>query len=430
MTESVIIHGDIIYSKNMRELACFEDSWLVCDSGASGGVYRSREDIPARYKAYPVVDHSGCLIIPGFTDLHLHAPQFAFRGLGMDKQLIDWLDQVAFPEEAKYADTRYADMAYRMFAEAMRNSGTARALVYGTHHTDATMLLMDNLEKTGLVTMVGKVNMDRNCPDYICEKDHETSLAETERWLKLTAERNYVNTYPILTPRFIPACSDKLMIGLANIQGREHLPLQSHLSENEDEVKWVSKLCPWSTSYGQAYDRFGCFGANGPTVMAHSVWSTDEEMLLIKKNNVFVAHCPASNMNLASGMAPVRKYISMKIKVGLGTDVGAGHCKSMFDAMVQAVEVSKLYWKYVDRHAKPLTMEEAFCLATRSGGSFFGRCGAFDPGYEFDALVLDEREIRTPIADLSLKQRLERFIYLGEYRDIKAKYVRGSQVII
>ncbi|MCR5303659.1 MAG: amidohydrolase family protein [Lachnospiraceae bacterium] len=430
MTESFIIHGDIVYSKDLTELACYENGWLVCDSGISGGVYKTREEIPVRYQAYPVVDHTDCLIIPGFTDLHLHAPQFAFRGLGMDKELIDWLDEVAFPEEAKYSDSRYAGTAYRMFAEAMKNSGTVRALIFGTRHTDATMLLMDAMEKTGLVSMVGKVNMDRNCPDTVREESSEVSLSETERWLQLTKERNYSNTYPILSPRFIPACSDDLMKGLANIQGKYHLPLQSHLSENQGEVKMVKKLCPWSTSYGQAYDRFGCFGANGPTVMAHCVWSSDEEMLMIKKNKVYVAHCPAANMNLSSGMAPTRKYISMGIKVGIGTDVGAGHCKSMFDAMVQTIEVSKLYWKYVDIHAKPVTMEEAFCLATRIGGSFFGKCGAFDEGYEFDALVLDEREIRTPIADLSLKERLERFIYLGEYRDIKAKYVRGSSILI
>ena len=124
--------------------------------------------------------------------------------------------------------------------------------------------------------------------------------------------------------------------------------------------------------------------------MAHCVWSDRREVGRLYENGVFVAHCPGSNLNLSSGIAPVRKYLDAGIRVGLGTDVAAGHSDSIFRAMTDAIQVSKMYWRYVDKGAAPLKFEEAFWMATRGGGEFFGRVGGFDTGYAFDALVVDD----------------------------------------
>ena len=147
----------------------------------------------------------------------------------MDLELLEWLNTRTFPEEAKYSDMEYARKAYTIFAENMKHSATTRACIFATMHREATELLMDLMEETGLKTMVGKVNMDRNSPDILVEETAE-SLRETRQWLEDIKGR-YRNTAPILTPRFIPTCSDTLMEELKKIQMEYDLPVQSHLSE-------------------------------------------------------------------------------------------------------------------------------------------------------------------------------------------------------
>ncbi len=389
------------------------------------------ETLPAQYREYPVVDYGSKLIVPGLVDLHVHAPQYAFRGLGMDMELLDWLNTHTFPEEAKYRDREYAAKAYGIFADQLKHSATTRACIFATVHREATELLMDLLEETGLKTMVGKVNMDRNTPDYLVEESAEASAADTVAWLKETAGR-YERTKPILTPRFTPSVTDDLMEQLKEIQKTYHLPVQSHLSENPGEIDWVKELCPWSSCYGDAYDRFGMFGGTGEaddckTIMAHCVYSGEEERKLMKDRGVYVAHCPQSNTNLASGIAPARRYLEEGISIGLGSDVAGGFTESIFRAMADAVQVSKLYWRLVDESAKPLTMEEAFYMGTKGGGSFFGKAGSFEKGYELDAVILDDAKLRHP-QPLEIKDRLERFIYLSDERHIVGKYVAGRKI--
>ena len=147
----------------------------------------------------------------------------------------------------------------------------------------------------------------------------------------------------------------------------------------------------------------------------------------MRDNGVFVAHCPQSNTNLSSGIAPVRTYLDEGIQVGLGTDVAGGVGESIFRAMADAIQVSKLRWRLVDESLKPLTVEEAFYLGTKGGGAFFGKTGSFEPGYELDAVVLNDESLRHP-QPLDLKDRLERFIYISDERHIDAKYVAGCQV--
>lgn len=418
-----VAKGNICYSAEDMSLRVVKRGYLVCQDGKSAGVY---EELPADYQEYPVEDYGDQILIPGLVDLHVHAPQYAFRGLGMDLELLEWLNTNTFPEEAKYADLEYAKKAYGIFTEQMRVSATARACIFATVHNPATEILMDQLENTGLVTMVGKVNMDRNSPDYLAEEGAEQSAAATVNWLEHIAGR-YERTKPILTPRFIPTCSDDLMRRLKEIQTTYQLPMQSHLSENPGEISWVQELCPESEFYGDAYDQFGLFGGDCKTIMAHCVYSDERERERMKERGVFVAHCPQSNTNLASGIAPVRKFLEEGISVGLGSDVAGGHTESIFRAMADAVQVSKLYWRLVDQKDSPLTMEEAFYLATRGGGAFFGKVGSFDTGYEFDMLVLDDSSLPHP-QELDVKDRLERFVYLSDERHIAGKYVAGRKL--
>ena len=419
-----ILKGNIVYSKNQKEFSICENGYVVCKDGIVEGVYKT---LPFKFGGNPIRDYKDALIIPGFTDLHVHAPQYSYRGLGMDMELLEWLETNTFPEESKFCDLDYAEKSYRIFVKNMQKSATTRACVFATLHRPATVLLMDMLEQSGLSTFVGKVNMDRNAPDYLVEETKK-STEETLKWIEETIQKNYSRTYPILTPRFIPTCTDEVMKELKKLQKRYELPLQSHLSENFGEIAWVKELCPYAEFYGDAYDHFGLFGADAPTVMAHCVYSTEEEIQRMKENGVYVAHCPESNENLSSGIAPVKRYLEEGLSVGLGSDVAGGSTENLFRAMAHAIQMSKMRWRLVDQKYPALKSEEAFYMATKGGGSFFGKVGSFEEGYEFDAVVLDDSRLESS-RQMSVKDRLEKMIYLADEREVKAKYVRGNKII-
>ena len=418
----ILLHGDIVYSESAEKLTVRENSYLSVDDGKVEGIYGR---VPEKYKGVPVEDYGRDLIIPAFSDLHVHAPQFEQRGIGMDLLLSDWLSTYTFPEEARYRDPEYASQAYDVFVNDLVRSGTGRAVIFGTIHREATLLLMEKLEKSGLVTYVGKVNMDRNSPDNYREQT-EDSLRETERFVEEAV--SFRNTSPILTPRFIPTCSDELMRGLSDIQKRTGLPVQSHLSENRSEIEWVKELVPDAAFYGDAYDLFGLFGGECRTVMAHCVSSGREEIERMARNGVFVAHCPNSNTNISSGIAPVRKLLDAGVRVGLGSDVAGGHSLSLFDEMVSAVQVSNLRWRCVDENDRQLSMTESFYMATRGGGEFFGKVGSFDRGYEFDALVIDDSGL-AGTRKTDAEHRFLRSLYLSHDCTIAAKYVKGNKIL-
>ena len=418
-----VIKGVICHSHDPNHIEIIENGYIPVLNGRSFGVFR---ELPERFGALPLLDYTDLLILPGMTDLHIHAPQFAFRGIGMDMELLDWLNTYTFPEESKYRDLEYADRAYNTFVSCLRSSVTTRAVVFSTIHREATELLMEKLEASGLHTFVGKVNMDRNSPDSLRESSAAASLADTERWIQETKDR-FAHTKPIITPRFVPSCSDELMAGLGTLSRRCGLPVQSHLSENLGEIEWVKELSPTSRCYGEAYDRFGLFGGEQKCVMAHCVHSGQEELALIKQRGVYIAHSPESNMNLSSGVAPVSRYLELGLNVGLATDMAAGSHENMLRAIKYAIQVSKLRWRLQDESVKPLTLDQAFWLATAGGGSFFGPVGKFDAGYAFDAVVLNEKGLDHP-QPLDPRSRLERSVYLAGHYNIEAKFVAGTRL--
>lgn len=416
--KNFVLKGTIVYSKTKEELAVIPSGYLVCEGSVCRGVYT---DLPDTFHAYELKDYGSCLIVPGMTDLHVHAPQYTVCGYAMDLELMAWLNAYIFPEEAKYKDFSYAKSAYSAFVRDLVHSPTTRVCAFGTLHTEGTLELMRQLEEAGFSGYVGKVSMDRNAPDNLRESDGTENL---EDWL---AKCNFEHIRPILTPRFIPACSDALMTDIGKIQERTHLPLHSHLSKDPIEIDFVKELCPDSDFYGDAYDRFGTFGTNGSTIMAHCVYSDDKEIARMKQNNVYVAHCAESNFNLASGIAPARKFMDAGLNMGLGTDIGAGTSVSMFRSIKEAIIASKMYWRLIDSTKEPLRFTEAFYLATVGGGSFFGKVGRFEDGYEFDAVVIDDRKVREPLP-LQPENRLERTIYADDCHTVIDKYIQGRQI--
>lgn len=429
MMIKTVIKGDIVFQKEPTKFVTIKSGYITIENGKIASV----SDALKVDGDYEFLDFDGKLVVPGLVDTHLHAPQNAFRGTDMDLELIDWLNKSPFSEEAKYSGAEYAEKAYGIFTEGLKNSATTRACIFATIHKDATVLIMNMLEDSGLVTYVGKVNMDRNSPDALTEKSADRSIIDTVSVIEAT--KNLKNTKPIITPRFTPSCSDELMKKLGILRQKYGLPVQSHLSENLGEIELVKFLYPEVDFYAQTYDNNGLFGKslNGEsfkTVMAHCVWSGDGERKLIKDNGVYIAHSPISNLNLSSGIAPVRRFLNEGLKVTLATDVAGGHTKSMFSVMVSCVQVSKMYWRLVDQTLPPITFAEAFYMATAAGGEFFGKVGRFESGYDADILVLDDGVIPS-CTTLSPDNRLERYAYLnGDLRSggICAKFVKGKRI--
>ena len=423
MGDSFIIKGNICQTINSKELDLHEKAYVICENGISKGIF---DKIPEKYANSPVYDYGDALIFPGMVDMHVHAPQYAFRGTSMDLELMDWLNRYTFPEEEKYENLEYAEKAYALFVNALKNGATTRACIFATRHRYATELLMKLMEESGIISYVGKVNMDREASDALTEESADMSAYTTFGWLNAVKDK-FENTKPILTPRFIPCCTDKLMEELREIQMAYGIPVQSHLSESKGEIDFVKFLRPENPFYGDSYNEYDLFGKNDDidtdvkTVMAHCVWSTDEEVELMRKNGVFVAHCPASNMNLTSGIAPIRKYLDLGLDIGLGSDIAGGHSESIFRAITDAIQVSKMYFRMVDETYKPLVFSEAFYLATKGGGSFFGKVGSFEEGYELDAVIMDDSVLVHP-QNLTLAERMERAVYLGlDEKNITAK---------
>ena len=417
--ESFAIKGDLIWTEKPDSFMTIHDGYITVSDGRITSVSYERPSAD-------IVDRSGYLVIPGLSDLHIHAPQYVFMGMHMDEELLEWLEKHTFPAEAAFSDTGFAREAYGSFAEALLKTPTTRLSAFGTIHEDSTLILMDILGKAGFHGYVGKVNMDRNSPDSLVE-DTDESIASTRSFIERSSA--YSSIRPIITPRFIPSCSDRLLKELGRIASGLSIPIQSHLDENRSEIEWVASLCPWARDYASAYDSFSLL--TDRTIMAHCVWMTDDEIDLLKARGTYIAHSPTSNLNLSSGIAPVRRFMDRGINTGLATDTAGGSSLSMFRMITDAITSSKLRWRLVDNSLAPLKFSEAFYLASKGGGSFFGKAGSFEEGYAADILVLDDvsSEMTVLAPELSLPEKLEFYAYRAPDRRPVAKYVAGKRIV-
>ena len=423
-----VYKAHILFTKEKSRFEVLENSYVAVENGKVTGVSTDLAQLDS--EGAEVIDFGNKLLIPAMNDMHVHAPQVHNQGVAMDLELLPWLQNYTFPEESKYADVNYAERMYRRFLHTQWLFGTMRSVVFGTVHTESTRKLMNLYKEAGMGALVGKVAMNRNCPDALCEdvdayvEGQESLIAEANSSLFTLHSSLPPLVRPIITPRFVPSCTPDLLNACGELAKKYQLPVQSHLSENTSEIAWVAELEKESTSYGDAYNRYGLFGQT-PTIMAHCVWTNGSELELMKRNRVMVAHCPTSNFNLSSGLAPVRTFLDEGLPIGLGSDISGGHDLNMFRMLVYAIQVSKMHYQQ-DKSKAFLTLPEIFWIATKSAGSFFGKVGSFEPGYEFDALVIDDGVLYPD--EYSLPHRLERFIYLGDDRQIVHRFCRGEEI--
>ncbi|NXO11604.1 GUAD deaminase, partial [Oriolus oriolus] len=381
--------------------------------------------------------------MPGLVDTHIHAPQYSFTGTRVDLPLLQWLTSYTFPTEAKYQDSGFAEEVYTRVVRRTLKNGTTTACYFATIHTDSSLLLAEITDKFGQRAFVGKVCMDVNdsVPQY--REITADSVQETERTKTLSFYYfQYPRVQPIITPRFGPSCTEDLLNALGDLAETHDLHVQSHISENEEEVKLVENMFPAYQNYTELYDKNKLLTSK--TVMAHACHLSEEELKLFSLRGAAISHCPNSNFSLRSGVLNVRKVLDHNVKLGLGTDVAGGYSASMLDAIRKTMMASNsLQINKVNETG--LTLEEAFQLATLGGSQALGLddvIGNFEVGKEFDALLINTKASDSPF-DLFSADDFE-VIRTGlmikkfngnavgqacDDRNISEVYVAGKQVV-
>ncbi|NWV28739.1 GUAD deaminase, partial [Origma solitaria] len=379
--------------------------------------------------------------MPGLVDTHIHAPQYSFTGTRVDLPLLQWLTSYTFPTEAKYHDSGFAEEVYTRVVRRTLKNGTTTACYFATIHTDSSLLLAEIADKFGQRAFVGKVCMDMNdsVPQY--REITADSVQETER------------VQPIITPRFGPSCTEDLLSALGDLAQTHDLRVQSHISENEEEVKLVENMFPAYQNYTELYDKNKLLTSK--TVMAHACHLSEEELKLFNLRGAAISHCPNSNFSLRSGVLNVRKVLEHNVKLGLGTDVAGGYSASMLDAIRKTMMASNsLQINKVNETG--LTLEGAFQLATLGGSQALGLddvIGNFEVGKEFDALLINTKASDSPFdlfsaddfevirAGLMIKKINGNdcvhlcanlcfdHVISGDDRNISEVYVAGKQVV-
>lgn len=412
-----IYHGDIVYAPSANELSVHENSYIIVENGVVSDICK---EIPEQYQGAEIIDHKDKMIIPAFTDLHIHGSQYVQRGIGMDCLLSDWLNTYTFPQESRFADLEYAKNSYDAFVDDMLRHGTMHANVFATIHREATDYLFEKMEEKGMYGFVGKVSMDCNAPAYLTETV-EGSLRETERFLAAHEGSKKVKT--ILGPRFAPTCSRELIDGLGTLAKKYHCGVHTHLVESKWEAQEALKLFPDCGSDTEIYERAGLMDY-GPSIFAHVIFPSEEDKRILKKHGSFSVHCPDATANIIAGIMPLQHMAEEGLKIALGSDIAGGHDIAVYRQVARAVQFSKLKEFYEPQESRTITLTQAFYHATKEAGSVFGRVGSFEKGYTFNALVIDN--MQDPWVQMTAEEKLERFCYIGDDRNIRARYLDGE----
>ena len=418
MKDAVKIYkGNIVYSKTKDELKEFESSYIVVKDGIVEGIF---EKLPKEYENIEVTDFGDDVIIPAFSDLHVHAPQYPQRGLEMDKLLSDWLNDYTFPLEDKYKDINYAKEVYDKFTSDMLKHGTMHAVIFSTIHNAASEVLCKYLEDKKILSYVGKVNMDQNSPAYLQEGTEE-SIKNTEEFIK--KHKNNIYVKPIITPRFAPTCSFSLLEGLSKLSRKYNIGMQTHIVESLWEKEEAIKTNETCTCDTEIYAKAGLLEKH-PIVLAHFIFPSEDDIRILKEHDGIAVQCPDATTNIIAGIMPTGTLLDKGVDIGLGSDIAAGQYLGIYRVVSSAVRLSKIKAFY-EKDERSIKFSEAFYMATKASSKVFENVGSFEKGYYFDALVIEN--LSDSFNKLKPIEVIERFCYLGEVSNIKHRYLRGEE---
>lgn len=445
-----VFQGTAFTSKSPKEVEILKD-YLFCinDEGMIEQVVAPADtDYSVLLNAYEGKENfhrlaEGQYILPGFVDLHVHAPQWAQSGTALDIPLYDWLNTYTFPIESKFSDLEFAKTVYEEVVNTLLANGTTTALYFATVHKEASFMLAEICANKGQRGLVGKVVMDNpdQNPDFYRDASTETALEDTEAFIlavKELAKTTKQGVYPVVTPRFIPSCTDDALKGLGELAAKHDTHIQSHCSESDWEHGYVQDRFQKNDAF--ALNDFGLLGEK--SVMAHCNFLDDDDAHLFAETGTAVCHCPISNAYFANSVIPIAHLHAKGVEIGLGSDISGGFSPSLFDNARQAVISSRMLEDGVDTKLPAsergvpnsrITINDAFYLATAGGGEGLSLpIGRLAENYAWDAQIIDTKLATAKLPIFNDKEDLhdvfQKIMYLVRPENIREVWVQGEKV--
>ncbi len=417
---------DPFYVSESESVRYIADGLLIIENGAIAD-FGNYENLKHKYDQLPITAYPNRLIMSGFIDTHIHYPQYEIIA-SYGEQLLEWLGKYTFPTEGKFKDKDYAQKIAALFLDELIKNGTTTALVFATVHAQSVDAFFEEASRRNLRMISGKVLMDRHAPSYLtdtAESAYTESKALIKKW------HNHGRLLYAITPRFaITSTDEQLRLAGKLLAEYPDVYLHTHISENEQEIAWVAELFPKSQGYLDVYDRAGLVGDK--SIFAHGVHLTNAEFQRLSEAKSAISFCATSNLFLGSGLFNLNKAKSVEqpVKVGLGTDVGAGTSFSMLHTMNEAYKVGQM-------QKQSLSAFKALFLATLGGAkalSLDQKIGNFNLGKEADFIVLNLQAtplmaMRNPEQSVRSLSELAKAVFsmmiLGDDRTVEAVYIAG-----
>lgn len=422
-TPSIAIKADFLHFLSESEMEFIPNGILWVENGKVKQIGAEKDIVQALPENIAIKDYSGKLIMPGFIDGHVHAVQNQVIA-SYGKELLEWLEKYTFPTEQKFSDPYFARSSIQFFLNQLLINGTTTAAIFPSRHPEATAILFEEALKLNMRIVTGKTSMDRNAPEALCDKT-ELTYQENNELIK-----KYHNTERLtyaLTPRFAITSTEDQLEALSKLK-REHNPMQvqTHISENLDEIESTKKLFPAANGYLDVYDRYGFLGKG--SLMAHGIYIEEREWERLAETKTSIVHCPTSNLFLGSGLFNVQKCRAYKIPLALGSDVGGGISYSMLRTAAEAYKVARL-------QKIEFTARYAFYLLTLGGAQAINQdanIGNFEVGKEADFVVVDTKATSIMESRVESIKTIDELLFvlmmLGDDRNILSVYLQGEEV--
>lgn len=406
-----------------QQVRYFEDGLMIVEQGKISQ-FGHWDELNQHLNDTDIIEHyPDQLIIPGFIDTHIHYPQTEMVG-AYGEQLLSWLNTYTFPTELQFKDSHYAKGIADFFVQELLKNGTTTALVFCTVHPESVDALFEAAEALQMRLIAGKVLMDRHAPEGLCdtaELAYEESKALIEKW------HGKGRALYAITPRFAPTSTPEQLTRAGQLkQEYPDVYVHTHLSENKDEIAWVKDLFPAQKGYLDVYHHYGLTGKR--SVFAHCVHLEEDEWQCMHQTDSAIAFCPTSNLFLGSGLFPLKKTWEKQVKVGLGTDIGAGTSFSLLQTVNEAYKVQQL-------QGDKLSAYESFYHATLGAAKALDlddKLGNFNVGKEADFVVLDLKATLLQRLRQSKSKSLEDALFAlfttGDDRNVEATYIYGQKV--
>ena len=450
MKTKKIIKASLFHSPTYGDIEFLEHAiLLVSDNGIISEIIRKEDEnyqqILNQYSHESnFIDFKDKVLLPGFIDLHIHAPQWPQAGLALDDELSHWLNSFTFPLESKYKDINYAREVYTNLVKKLLANGTTSAMYFGTIHNESTLELAKICANLGQRSFVGKVVMDDETmnPDFYRDNSTKEAIENTERFIndiqKLSKDVPQ-GVYPVITPRFVPSCTDNALLELGKLAKKYNCYVQSHCSESDWEHNFV--LERFGKRDSEVLDHFGLL--TDKSIMAHGNFINIEDADIFKKNKSSVCHCPISNSYFANAVLPVNKLKKQGLNICLGTDISGGFSPSLYDNIKHTVMASRMLNDGVDNSLEAnyrgnndskVSVFEAFYLATTGGGEALKLpLGLFKEGYICDFQVIDintsTNKLPNYLDNEEDKHLLQKILYLSTSENIREVWVQGKQIL-